>query len=612
MNRLARRVSLASALLVACGEAPSTPPRDATLPDVIDAAVATDGPRDATRDVPADVPSPNPRCPNGVALPYPAVTEIADEAPIPDLRFGSLALRDRYTPCATTPDLLVIRVMAAWSGHAQWHAAHTNALRRSALGSRVKVLDLLVLGAQNLPATADDLAPWRARYDAPPDELAADPAYALRPYFLAAPKPPLVLYIDPRTMIPLVVQENPTQEEVTDALARAAAAYAGEPRPPRPMINRVDGRFSPDEWAFLQTLSPLGPPPRDPTNRVADDPRAIALGERLFADTGFSPTNGVSCATCHAPQRDFADGRPQGFGLRRLDRNSPAVRVSAYFRWQFWDGRADSLWSQALGPVENPSEMGFTRLGVAHRLAARYRDEYTALFGPLPALDEAARFPAGGRPGDPAWEAMTPSDQDAVNRVFSNFGKALAAFERTLRPGTTAFDRYLAGDFNAMTPRARDGLRLFLDAGCAQCHHGPALSDDSFHNIGMGTGRMDGAGDRGRYDGVPALLSSPFRADGPYSDDRAVGAHLAGLARADAMDGMFRTPTLRNVARTGPWGHGGTLTTLEAVVLHYADIARGMNAERGVVGALDPHLVGFHRDPNAALQIADALRAMSE
>ena len=128
----------------------------------------------------------------------------------------------------------------------------------------------------------------------------------------------------------------------------------------------------------------------------------------------------------------------------------------------------------------------------------------------------------------------------------------------------------------------------------------------------MGTGRVDGVPDQGRYAGVRPLLASPFRADGPFSDDRAVGAHLVGIERVDIMEGMFHTPTLRNVARTGPWGHGGTFATLEAVVLHYADVATGHHRVQSTAGELDRHLVGFHRDENAALKIADALRAMSE
>ncbi|MFO0624164.1 MAG: cytochrome c peroxidase [Polyangiales bacterium] len=588
--------------------APTTDAPDAPALDLL----VLDAPTDAPRDVPRDAPPTNPRCPDGRALPYPDGTTLADDAPLPALRFGDLALADRYTPCAAAPDLLVLRVMAAWSGHSRWHAAHTNALRRSALGARVKVLDLLVYNEQNLPATTADLAAWRARYDAPPDALALDPGYTLRPLYLAAPRPPMVIYLDPRTMIPLQVQENPTQEEVTAALARAAARYAGAAPPTLTSPARVDGLFSPDEWEFLRTMTPPGAPPPDPTNRVADDPRAAALGEALFRDGALASNGTLSCAACHRDEHDTADGRAVGLGLRELDRNVPSVRLSAHFRWQFWDGRADSLWAQALGPLENPDEMNGARTDIARRAATAHREGYTAVFGAPPPFDDLARFPRGARPGAAAWEAMRDEDRALVDRAFVNVGKALAAYERTLRVPRTAFDRYLAGDFTAMSASARLGLRTYLDAGCAQCHFGPTLSNDSFHNIGMPTGRRDGVPDQGRYATVRALLASPFRADGPFSDDPSQGAHLAGLARVDIMEGMFRTTTLRNVARTGPWGHGGTFTTLEQVVVHYAEVATGHHREQSAAGELDPHLVGFHRDGVSATRIADLMRAMSE
>jgi cytochrome c peroxidase len=216
-----------------------------------------------------------------------------------------------------------------------------------------------------------------------------------------------------------------------------------------------------------------GAPPPDPTNRVGDDPRAAVLGEALFRDGALSSNGALSCADCHRDEHDLADGRPVGLGLRELDRNVPSVRLSAHFRWQFWDGRADSLWSQALGPMENPDEMNGARTDVARRAATAHRAGYTAVFGAPPPFDDLARFPRGARPGTAAWEAMRDEDRALVDRAFANVGKAMAAYERTLRAPRTAFDRYLAGDFAAMSTNARQGLRTYLDAGCAQCHFGP-------------------------------------------------------------------------------------------------------------------------------------------
>src|SRR5205823_6277204 len=114
-------------------------------------------------------------------------------------------------------------------------------------------------------------------------------------------------------------------------------------------------------------------------------------------------------------------------GLESVPRNSLTILEGARARWMFWDGRADSVWSQALVPLENPDEMGFTRLALAHRIAQSYRANYEAIFGPLPALDDASRFPPDGRPGQPAWDGMAPADQISINRVFTNIGKAIEA-----------------------------------------------------------------------------------------------------------------------------------------------------------------------------------------
>ena len=228
----------------------------------------------------------------------------------------------------------------------------------------------------------------------------------------------------------------------------------------------------------------------------------------------------------------------------------------------------------------------------AHHLAAHYADRYAALFGPLPPLADAARFPAQGMPGDAAWEAMTAADRAAVDRVFVNLGKAIAAFERTLRFPATAFDRYVAGDVGALTESQRDGLLSFLFQGCVQCHHGPRLSDDSFHNVGMPTGRRDGLPDRGRIDALATLLASPFRSDGVYSDDRTPGPHLARLRDDPSLLGQFHTPTLRGVRRTGPWGHGGTFRSLADLVRHYANGLQ-FPPVAGTAGARDPNLQWF-------------------
>lgn len=298
------------------------------------------------------------------------------------------------------------------------------------------------------------------------------------------------------------------------------------------------------------------PPARG--NRYADDERAARLGRAIFFDDGFASIAGVSCATCHQPDRAFGDGRPVSEVIDGMPgtRNSPSLLVAARLEGFFlWDGRADSLWSQPLGAFENPIEMGTTRLAIAHRIAdeAAYRGPYEEIFGPLPAIDDVARFPASGMPGDPAWEAMAPEDRDAVNRVAANVGKALEAYLRRITSGPAPLDRYLDGDRDALSPEARRGLTRFVESGCAGCHYGPMLTDDDFH------GRREGT-DRGRAQGIEALLASTFNSEGSYFDRDAGEALELPLGPEARDEHEFRTPSLRNVTLTAPYEHDGSRT----------------------------------------------------
>jgi cytochrome c peroxidase len=312
-----------------------------------------------------------------------------------------------------------------------------------------------------------------------------------------------------------------------------------------------------DERAALATLSPLGPVPPDRTNAVADDPRAVRLGQMLFFDEDLSGSRAISCQTCHdGPALD--DQRAPnhvsigaGIGIR----NTPPVLNSAFYAWANWGGRFDSQWSLVLGAIENPAVMNGSRLEVARTVVAEYRAEHDALFPPIdPAFDPAL---------DPA----------TVDRVFANVGKAIAAYMRTLVARDAPFDRFAAGDPTAISPAARRGFRLFLQH-CERCHRGPHFQDDAFHAIGVAQfGAHVPATDLGRFTDVAPLLASPFNTAGPHSDGP---SRLAGLAQDPAQRGQFRTPTLRNVAVTAPYMHAGQLATLEAVVAFY-------NAGGGVV-----------------------------
>lgn len=581
--------------------------RVAVLANISEACATTAGPVDAWAEAAtsdsngtAVEASTNPWCAPSSPSGYPpGPYGIGNGQTLPELTFptptsGVVSLRALLTACDLHPPLLVLRAFAAWSGPSSWHAAHTARLRSFAPAARLRVVDLLVLGQENLPADARDLEAWRARYDTPPDVLALDPEYRFRAVFLTTGQLPVVLFVDPRTMQVLTVRIAPTQDQLEFDVGRFEAQLAGHAPPVPSGPTLLDERFSTDQWEQILAMSPVPAPPSSPTNRYADDPNAAALGRALFSDPRLSPSGSVSCASCHEAAMNFADGRPTARGVGTADRNAPSLLFASHARWQFWDGRADSLWSQALGPLENPLEMASSRLYVAHRIATTYAEPYARVFGPLPALHDAARFPPAGAPGDPAWERMMPADRASVDRVFVQVGKALEAFERTLRTRPTRFDAYVAGNYQALTATERDGLQEFMTFGCVQCHHGPLFTDQSFHNVLFPTGRADGAADRGRIDGIGLLIDSPFRADGAFSDVPAgASGVLSGLRASPSMLGAFRTPSLRGVATTGPWGHGGTFRTLRELVVHYSQRS---STERvpGTVGTPDLHLNGFH------------------
>jgi len=171
--------------------------------------------------------------------------------------------------------------------------------------------------------------------------------------------------------------------------------------------------------ALRRTTGPLRP---DPTSRYADDLAAAALGPRLFFDRRLSADGTVSCATCHDPVRRFQDGLPLGKGVGTTARRTMPIAGLAASPWFFWDGRKDSLWSQALGPLESEVEHGITRVEVARLVAGAYRAPYERVFGPLPDLAglPAAASPAGPGERRDAWARLPPDRQDAVNRVFAN------------------------------------------------------------------------------------------------------------------------------------------------------------------------------------------------
>jgi cytochrome c peroxidase len=342
--------------------------------------------------------------------------------------------------------------------------------------------------------------------------------------------------------------------------------------------------FSDAEKATIASMSlaSLPPLPADPTNKYADDPAAAAFGATLFFDQRMSIDGVVSCGTCHLIDRQFQDDLPRGKGISTTDRRTMPLAGVAWSPWLFWDGRRDSLWAQALTPLEDRREHGGTRAFYAHFVAENFNERYQRTFGPLPEMSTVPEHagPLGTDAEKAAWASMNEDQQEGVNRVFSNLGKAIAAFQRSLVPEETRFDRFAkavaAGteppDDAGLSEGEIAGLKLFIGkANCSTCHTGPRLTDDSFHNTGV----PDVPGlpeDLGRAKGVKDVATDPFNCLGKFSD---AGPDACGELRFMVKDGpqltrAYKPPSLRGAATRPPYMHAGQFATLEEVVDHYS------------------------------------------
>lgn len=353
--------------------------------------------------------------------------------------------------------------------------------------------------------------------------------------------------------------------------------------------NQAPAAWTEEEKALLRTLtlSQLPPLPPDPSNAVGDDPLAAQLGRQLFFDTRLSRTNTFSCAACHRPELNFTDGLPLARALGEARRNTPSIVGTAYSPWLYWDGRKDSLWSQALAPLEDPAEQGSDRMHLVRVLYEdpAYRGRYEKLFGTMPPFDDASRFPAHAGPIDSepewrkAWESMAEVDRRLVNTAFANLGKTIAAYERTLLPAPTRVDAYIDGllageaedELNALlSAQERQGLKLFIgEARCTECHNGPLLTNNEFHNTGL-LPLPGEVPDQGRSKAVELVKRDPFNCLGPYSD-AAPGEcpELEFVREGPDLVGAMRTASLRNLGDTAPFMHKGQFDTLDEVLAHY-------------------------------------------
>lgn len=279
-------------------------------------------------------------------------------------------------------------------------------------------------------------------------------------------------------------------------------------------------------------------------------PAVVTLGQMLFFDTRLSRKGQVSCASCHQPQRAFTDGLPLAVGEDKLmgRRRSTPLYAAPFAPRLFWDGRAANLKEQVMGPLHDPREMNHDAAGAVARL--RENDVYPARF--LKAFGGASVV-ASTTPTTPSTTAATASPVDA-----DRLARALAAYVASLRPEKTRFDDFLAGRHEALDDTELLGLHLFrTQARCMNCHNGPLLTDQQFHNIGLSFyGRRNQ--DLGRYE-----------------------------ATHDAADlGKFRTPSLRNVAQAGPWMHNGLFPDLRGLLRMYN---AGMGREAPPANPPDPY-----------------------
>jgi cytochrome c peroxidase len=326
----------------------------------------------------------------------------------------------------------------------------------------------------------------------------------------------------------------------------------------------------------LETLEPLPP---DPSNRWADDPRAADFGKRLFFDPQLSANGRVSCGSCHDPRREFQDDVALAKGVGTTERRTMPIAGTAYSPFLFWDGRKDSQWAQALGPLESPVEHGGTRARYAHVVAEHYRADYERIFGSLPELsgvpEEAG--PVADTNARAAWERLPRAQRAAVTGVFVNLGKAIAAYERRIVYSPSRFDRFIsAWKANGTPPKdtlTHDeiaGLELFVGkANCTQCHNGPLLTNHEFHNTGVPR-RPGLATGRGRFLAVAAVRGDEFNCRSRWSDAGGDCPELDALASPrPELEGAFKVPSLRNVAARAPYMHAGQFATLTDVLEHY-------------------------------------------
>lgn len=254
----------------------------------------------------------------------------------------------------------------------------------------------------------------------------------------------------------------------------------------------------------------------------------IALGKKLYLDPRLSVNDRIACNSCHQLDNFGVDSQPTSPGHegKRGGRNSPTTMNAALHIAQFWDGRAKDVEEQALGPILNPIEMGMpSEAAVVDKL--KKIDEYKSMFAEA-FKDEKEPF------------------------QYKNVGKAIGAFERTLLT-PSRFDDYLKGDEKALNDTEKRGLQKFVHMGCATCHNGVAIGGNSYKKIG---------------------LVEPY-------DTTDVGRFAVTGIETDKK--VFKVPSLRNITKTGPYFHNGSVATLDEAIREMAEHQLGRQVGPGFI-----------------------------
>jgi cytochrome c peroxidase len=334
----------------------------------------------------------------------------------------------------------------------------------------------------------------------------------------------------------------------------------------------------------LSSITDLRP---SPSNSYSNREDAAELGQLLFFDPNLSANGSVSCSNCHRPDLFFSDGLKKSKGMRQLDRNAPTLVGAAYSPWQLWDGGRDSLWAQALSPIEATAEMSLSRVELIRRLRgnSKYRESYNQIFGKLPSLEGISEnsSPLGGLKERQAWDKIPEIRQNQINIAFANIGKSLEAYQRKLLPKAGRFDQAMKSLNEGNVSRGKQflsddewkGAKLFVNTGktlCLRCHNGPLLTNHSFHRIGINS--KTPIADSGRFAGIDSVLRDPFNCLGEFSDaepEQCKELRFLKRRQVETQYTAFKTPTLRGLEKTAPYMHDGSFSTLREVLEHYRD-----------------------------------------